>query len=281
MITRRIFLTRSAAAAAGIALSSDALSFTPEGRLKNFGFISGIIEKELKGDWKAILKKVASFGYTEFETGDYLGDAPESFLKFCNDIGLNPVAGGINFTDKDEELKKSFDLLHKLKAKYAVTYWPWYSGGPFKLEDCMKSSDRLNYLGRMCRANGLVFCWHNHNKEFVAMEKGLPFDYLMNNTDSALVKCELDIYWVAKGEADPLGILKKYKGRYMILHIKDMARGDAKDFECPGSGIIDFAPIFREADSQGIEHYMVERDNVPDGMACLRSAGEYLKNLRF
>jgi sugar phosphate isomerase/epimerase len=113
------------------------------------------------------------------------------------------------------------------------------------------------------------------------MEDGLPFDYLMNNTDADLVKCELDVYWVQRGGADPVEILKKYSGRYPILHIKDMAPGDEQDFECVGSGIVDFPSIFREADKQGIKHYFVERDKVVDGMACLKSASEYLEGLRF
>jgi len=113
------------------------------------------------------------------------------------------------------------------------------------------------------------------------METGLPFDFLMNNTDSSLVKCELDIYWAKKGGADPLEMLKKYSGRYPILHVKDMAPGSAMDFECPGNGIIDFPALFKEAEKQSIRHYMVERDNAPDGMACLRSSGEYLHNLTF
>jgi sugar phosphate isomerase/epimerase len=253
----------------------------PEKKLTSIGFISGILEKELKGDWKSVLKQVALFGYTEFETGGFLGNSAKEFLNFCKDIALRPVAGGITFNGKDEDLEKDFELLHKLKMPYAVTYWPWYTGGPFSIDDCKKSADRLNYLGNKCRENGVVFCWHNHNKEFIPMEQGLPFDFIMNNTDSNLVKCEMDIYWVKKGGSDPLEMLRKYKGRYAILHIKDMAPGDSQDFECPGSGIIDFIPVFREADLQGISHYMVERDNVTDGMACLRSAGLYLKNLTF
>ena len=113
------------------------------------------------------------------------------------------------------------------------------------------------------------------------MEQGLPFDFVMKNTDSDLVKCEMDIYWVKKGGADPLVMLKKYSGRFAILHVKDMAPGDAQDFACPGSGIIDFIPIFKEAESQEIGHYMVERDNVQDGLACLRSSAQYLKKLSF
>jgi sugar phosphate isomerase/epimerase len=281
MINRRKFLKGSVAAYAAAALAPGLFSMPQGKKLRNLGFISGIIDKELKGDWKTVLKQIASFGYTEFETGGFLGDSAEGFLAYCRDIGLMPVAGGINFNGKDEDLKKDFELLHRLKMKYAVTYWPWYTGGPFSLDDCKKSVERLNYLGNKCKENGVVFCWHNHNKEFINMEQGMPFDFIMNNTDKDHVKCELDIYWVKKGGVNPLAMLKKYQGRYAILHVKDMAPGEAQDFECPGSGIIDFVPIFREADLQGINHYMVERDNVPDGMACLRSSAQYLKRISF
>jgi sugar phosphate isomerase/epimerase len=189
--------------------------------------------------------------------------------------------GGFEFKASEEELKKSMNLLKSLKVKYAVVYWPWYTGGPFKLEDCIKSAERLNYLGKVCKENGLILCWHNHDKEFATMEAGLPFDYLMKNTDSELVKCELDLYWVKKGGADPLKVMKQYPGRFPVLHVKDMASGPMMDFECPGSGIIDFPSLFSEAEKQGIKHYFVERDNVPDGMACLKSAGEYLKRISF
>lgn len=281
MITRRKFIIGTAAAITMVALSPDAFSSQRRKKLKNFGFISGIIGKELKGDWKAVLKKAASYGYTEIETGNYLGDSAETYLAFLKETGLSLVAGGFEFKASEEELNKSLALLKSLKVKYAVVYWPWFTGGPFTLEDCRKSVERLNYLGKVCKDNGLVLCWHNHNKEFAQMETGLPFDYLMNNTDKNLVFCELDLYWVKKGGGDPLKVMKKYPGRFPILHVKDMAPGDATDFECPGSGIIDFPTLFSEAEKQGIKHYMVERDNVPDGLACLKSAGGYLKYLSF
>jgi sugar phosphate isomerase/epimerase len=281
MITRRKFISGTLAAAATTAFAFDALPFSQEKKLRNFGFISGIIDKELKGDWKSVLKEASSFGFTEIETGDYLGKSAESYLAFLKETGLSLVAGGFEFKATDDELRKSMNLLKSLKVKYAVVYWPWFTGGPFTTEDCKKSSERLNYLGKVCRDNGLVLCWHNHNKEFAAMATGLPFDYLMANTDKNLVYCELDLYWVKKGGGDPLEVLKKYPGRFPILHVKDMAPGNEMDFECPGSGIIDFPAVFREADKQGIKHYMVERDNVPDGMACLKSSAGYLRNLTF
>jgi sugar phosphate isomerase/epimerase len=281
MMNRRLFLKQTATAAILAPFAIDSFTVPARGKLKNFGFISGIIGKELQGDWKAVLRQAASFGYTEIETGGYLGESADSFLAFLKETGLNLVAGGFEFKASEDDLKKSMIQLNDLKVKYAVVYWPWYTGGPFKLEDCKKSAERLNYLGKVCKDNGLILCWHNHNQEFTPMETGLPFDYLMNNTDKNLVSCELDLYWVKKGGGDPLAVMKKYPGRFPILHVKDMAPGAAMDFECPGSGIIDFPVLFREAENQGIKHYFVERDNVPDGIACLKSAGEYLKSVNF
>lgn len=281
MISRRSFLATTTAATALLAFSPQLFAMGNNNQLKNFGFIGGIIGKELKDDWKAALKKAAEFGFTEIETGNFYGKSAKKFLNYCAEVGIKPVVGGVNFSTDKDELNKKLDLLQKMNIQQAVTYWPWKVGAPFKLEDCKTSAEILNTMGEVCKSRGINFSWHNHNNEFIPMEQGLPFDYLMENTQKDLVKCEMDIYWVAKGGADPLSVLKKYAGRIPILHVKDMAPGEAKDFECPGSGIIDFPSIFREANAQGIKHFMVERDNVPDGMACLKSSGAYLKNLTF
>jgi hypothetical protein len=58
-----------------------------------------------------------------------------------------------------------------------------------------------------------------------------------------------------------------------------MTGDDRRTFECVGSGIIDFPTILKEARGQGIEHFMLEYDNVVDGMGCLKTSGEYLKSL--
>lgn len=281
MSNRRTFLKKGAVATAGLIFANPLLSLAAKGnaRLKNFGFISGIAGEAMKADWKGTLKKAAELGFTEIEGGSNHASSPQEFLSYCKEVGIKPVLSGIDFKKTGSELQAEFDKINALNMKYAVTYWPWLGGGPFMLEDCKKSAEMLNEVGTVAKENGIKLLWHNHDKEFHAMEKGLPFDYLMENTDPDLVACELDIYWVKKGGGDPLEVLKKYKGRIPVLHVKDMAPDE--DFICPGRGIIDFATIFREAKKQSIKHYFVERDNEPDGMGCLRSSAEYLKNLRF
>jgi sugar phosphate isomerase/epimerase len=281
MNTRRKFIKTGAAATALLLGTNPLMALAGEGRskLKRFGFISGIVNDAMKADWKKTLKQASEFGFSEIEGGYNHAPSIQEFLKYCKEVGIKPVAAGIDFKLTGDELQNAFDRLNEVGVKYAVSYWPWYGGAPVKLEDCIKSVAKLNEVGAKAKANGLTFLWHNHDLEFHEMEQGLPFDYLMENTDPKLVQCELDIYWVKKGGADPLAVLKKYNGRYPALHVKDMAPDG--DFICPGSGIIDFGPIFREAKKQGIKHYFVERDNEPDGIGCLRSSAAYLSNLRF
>ena len=283
MISRRNFLQLASAGLASGFLPGTLSAVTEPGKnkLKSIGFIAGIVGKEMQQDWTGTLQKAAEFGFSEIETGSTYGEKPAGFLKICREIGIKPFAGGTSLQLLMKEPEKYFDLYNELNYKYIVIYYPWLTGGPFLLEDCKKSAGLLNELGKKAREWKLTLCWHNHDKEFIDMEEGLPFDYLMNNTEKDLVKCEMDIYWVKKGGANPLKTLEKYEGRIPILHIKDMAPGVKQDFECPGSGIIDFSSIFAEARRQGIVHYIVERDNCPDGLACLQSSGEYLKKLKF
>jgi sugar phosphate isomerase/epimerase len=272
-----------AATAAGVYATKALMACSSMGgrKLGNIGYITGILGRDLRErDWRSILTQTAEFGYTEIETGGYLGDSYRSFLDFCSSVGLKPIAGGTQFTNDMDELKRSLDNLNALEMQYAVLYWPWNSGGPFTLKDCKESAEMLNRIGEVTKATGLTLCWHNHDREFWAMEEGLPFDYLMDNTDVSLVKCQLDIYWTQKGGADPVETLKKYPGRYPMLHVKDMASGEMQDFACPGSGIIDWVDVFNESLDQGIKHYIVERDNEPDGLGCLKGSAEYLLNLR-
>ena len=86
MITRRKFITGTAAAISVALLAPESLAVQEKKKLKNFGFISGIIGKELKGDWKAVLKQAASYGFTEIETGNFMGDSAETFLAYLKNL---------------------------------------------------------------------------------------------------------------------------------------------------------------------------------------------------
>lgn len=271
------------ASAAGIMVPSHLAGISAGRRLPSFGFISGIVSNFLKEDWKGTLAAIADMGYTEMEGGWNLGDSPDVMKAYCKSIGLRPIAGGMGLVQLLDQTGTHIEKALEYGNEYLVCYWPWLDGAAsISADQCRQSADTLNKLGELCKQSGLKFCWHNHDKEFLRdTGEGLPFDLLMRNTDPELVSVEIDIYWVRKGGADPLEMLKKYPGRYSILHVKDMNDESEKDFACPGAGIIDFGPVFREACSQGVAHYIVERDGETHGIQCLEGSAQYLKNLRF
>ena len=284
MTNRRQFITTMGLASAGIAAGLPAWSTVKNaGQLQKIGFISGIVENFLEKDWKGTLEKLAQMGYTEMETGNYLGKSLSEFKAVCKSLGVDVFAGGSSMSEMLKNPEKQIAEALEMGKKYWVCYWPWLTDAKnITVDEAKTAADNLNRLGAVARKGGIKFCWHNHNWEFEKpTAEGLPFDILMENTDPSMVKMELDLYWVQKGGGNPLSCLKKYSGRYEILHVKDMDNTPEKSFACPGSGIIDFRPIFREAWNQGVRHYIVEKDGEKNGIECLRGSAEYLKNIRF
>ena len=284
MTNRRQFITKLSLATAGIASGIPAWALEKKAeRLEKIGFISGIVDNFIKEDWKGTLEKLARQGYSEMECGNYFGGSLSEFKTVCKSLGINPFAGGSSMADMQKDSNKKIAEALEMGKEYWVCYWPWLSDAKnITADEAKTAADNLNKLGDAAKKGGIKFCWHNHNWEFEKpTTEGLPFDILMKNTDPKTVKTELDLYWVVKGGGNPLECLKKYPGRYEILHVKDMDATPEKSFACPGSGIIDFRPIFREAWDQGVRHYIVEKDGEKNGIVCLKSSAEYLKNLRF
>jgi sugar phosphate isomerase/epimerase len=280
-INRRQFIRHTTMASILTAVTPPLFALNNGNKLPAIGFISGIVNNFLQEDWKGTLSTLAAIGYTEIEGGWNLGESPKEMLDFCTGIGIRPVAGGLGLQQLLENTASHIETAKQCENDYLVCYWPWLDGADnITAEQCRKSADILNQMGELCKSSGLKFCWHNHDKEFLKdTGEGLPFDLLMKWTDPSLVSVELDLYWVKKGGGEPLSVMKKYPGRYSILHLKDMNNEEEMDFACPGAGVIDFAPLLREALDQGIQHYMVERDGEVNGLNCLQNSYHYLREL--
>jgi sugar phosphate isomerase/epimerase len=145
----------------------------------------------------------------------------------------------------------------------------------------------LNQAGAMARAAGLRLGYHNHFWEFTqALEDDTPlvaYDILIAETDPRLVHFEVDLYWAWFAHRDPVQLLADVGDRIRQFHVKDMRFvNHAPTFTDPGTGVIDFARIFRAAGDPRRHEYIVERDDA--GAAALTTAAvgfEFLSSVRF
>jgi sugar phosphate isomerase/epimerase len=250
--------------------------------LKDIGII-GTIREEIEKNWKNALTQLAEIGYKYIESTAIYGGDLLAYQQFLKEIGLTHVAGGMGVSEflEDEPFAAFVQKAHDLGFKYAVTYWPWLTDAlNITLDELKETADRLNKIGARCNAEGLTFTWHNHDKEFWPIAgDNIPFDYLLANTDPELVKVEIDLYWIHKGNDEPFRYFEKYPGRFPLAHVKDMDNTEERSFACVGDGIIDFPAIFAKADLAGFKHLIVEHDRPENGMECARTSYEYLQSI--
>lgn len=80
--------------------------------------------------------------------------------------------------------------------------------------------ESLNGIQERLRAEGIQMGYHNHEHEFELRYEGQTvFDLLYENLDPAVIM-EFDSGNCIEGGANPLEVLRKYKDRKKILHLK-------------------------------------------------------------
>ena len=63
----------------------------------------------------------------------------------------------------------------------------------------------FNKAGEQIKKAGLQLCYHNHAFEFATLPDGRrELDVMLAAADPALVKLELDVFWVSVAGADPV-----------------------------------------------------------------------------
>lgn len=231
-------------------------------RAKSVGLQLYSLRDDIGGDVKGILGEVAKMGYKNLEAANYqdgeiYGMRPVTFKNTVSSLGMEMksahVGGPRDYSkEKHNEAmdwwKKAADDHAEAGATYLIK-----PSMPFlnSLDELKLWCDYYNSVGELTKARGLLFGFHNHAREFKEIEGEIMFDYMLNNTDPSLFCMELDVYWCQEGGYDPVDYLKKYKGRFPLLHIKDEA-------EIGQSGKMDFKSIFKAAYAQGMKDYFVE-----------------------
>ena len=233
------------------------------------------VREYMSKDPKAVLREVANDGYAYVEAagykdGMYYGMKPEDFKKSLEEVGLKPMSTH----QPTVTLENADQLIADAKAagfKYFVIPVP--PQGHFTRDadtgkrhmdgDLKPLADMLNTIGEKCRAQGLQLLYHNHDFEYEKNKEGIvPIDYLLEHCNPDYVNFQMDLFWVTKAGADPVAYFKKYPGRFLSWHVKDM--DEEGNFAPVGTGTIDFQRILGERETSGMKYYLVEQDRTFD-----------------
>jgi sugar phosphate isomerase/epimerase len=140
-----------------------------------------------------------------------------------------------------------------------------------------QAAEVFNRVGRRCQDAGLTFCYHNHDWEFRPTAEGaVPFERLAELTDPALVKFNMDVYWVTFAGQDVARFIATYGSRIPYVHLKDLKDGTFTEL---GNGTIDFPSVLEEFRLGAPVEWLVyeqDRTSLPTAEA-VGISGRYLR----
>ena len=280
MIPRRLFLAVAAAAVSPAA--------KPAFRAQ-VGINIYSLRYQAEKDLPATLALIRKLGFLEVEAAELYGRTPAEFLGLLKAAGLHATSFGAAYDALGKDLDAVAAQAHAIGAEYVVCSTIPHSAKHLAAKDCQPAADHLNRWGERLSSSGLRFCYHTHGTEFDPSPDGTMFDTLAKLTNPKFVNFEMDIFWIVYGHQDPVQLLRRYPGRFPLMHIKDIRTGtvlggspaDVREEESVplGTGLVDVRAALLAAQTYGVRHYYLEEEAV-DADPQIRQSLRYLAGLR-
>jgi sugar phosphate isomerase/epimerase len=252
------------------------------------------IRAPLRNDVDGTLKYVAGLGYEELETYGfdpkgigYYGLPAKVFAERLRDLKLTAISGHYDLNrfasgsmdDLTAYVDRCIEGAHALGQTYIT--WPLLDPPDRTIEKFKMVAGRLNTIGAQIKKAGLQLAYHNHDFEFVEQDGQIGYDVILKETDPALVKLQIDLYWIARGsKLSANEWFKRAPGRFVMWHVKDMHK-TSRDYTELGNGTIDFTRIWPDAALAGLKHFFVEQGGnfTHDPLRSIADSAEYVKRV--
>lgn len=299
-VSRRSFIKNSSLALAGS-------SFIP-GILKNktktfLGIQLYTVRDDMKSDPSGTLKKIAEIGYKYVEHAGYedrkfYGYTIPDFKKLLKDNGLKMESGHSFLGSKQwNNAANDFTAEWKYTIEDAAAVGMKFLISPGVDESLCQNNDDFNHYlqmfnktGELCKQAGIRFAFHNESYEFNHSIDGKEiYDLILGNTDRNLVAQEMDIGNMYEPGGRALNYLKKYPGRFILMHVKDEmkknppAKGNIYESTLLGKGILPVKQIVDYARKTGTKYFIIEQEEYQDKtpMECSKLDYETMKSWGF
>jgi sugar phosphate isomerase/epimerase len=293
-IDRRGFLGRLAMTVAAVQLGCTTGGSTAAGtvatpavaggrRLQRVGIQLYSLRDDARRDLERTLADIAAIGYRDVEmlgSMDNFGMPPARIREVLDRNGLRAPSthvGGNALDDMERQLEIAGTLGHRYIIVASLPIQ-----GQRTLDDYRRWADKLNVAGERSLRNGIHVGFHNHANDHAPIDGMVPYDVLIDRTDPAIVRHQLDTGNAAMAGRDPMEYMRKYGARYWSFHIKDVPRlGPTSDTEL-GQGVIDFRALMRSIERIDDKHLFVEQETYPGApIDSLRRDFAYISTLEF
>ncbi|MGY4536915.1 sugar phosphate isomerase/epimerase [Mucilaginibacter sp. UYNi724] len=274
--SRRSFLKTGAIAATAAAIMPKNI-FAAPGPIQRVGLQLYSVRDAMMKDPATTLKKLADMGYQHVEHANYInrkfyGWTAKEFKKRLDDLGMQMPSGHTVMTpahwdaatnDFTDVWKYNVEDAAAMGQKFVIS--PWMDDKVRHDTDLLKRTmDQFNKSGELCQKFNMKFGYHNHDFEFTTMVGDIRlFDYIMQNTDPEKVSQQLDIGNMYGRENNAAGIIEKYPGRFISMHVKDEVKsadkneGTGYESTILGKGVLPVKDVLKTAKKIGGTVYLI------------------------
>jgi sugar phosphate isomerase/epimerase len=219
------------------------------------------VREDCTRDFEATLRAVAELGYEGVEIFDLHDHDAATVRGWLDEFGLVACGRHAGLDALETRLGEFAAECAALGTDRLVLSW---IEPPASVDAARRMVERLVGIAREAAWLGLRFGFHNHDGEFRPLDGGNSFvEELLAQEDVFL---ELDLGWAWVAGVDPISLLRRARGRCPLVHVKDFAGPEGRDFRPVGEGAIDYARILPAAVDAGVEWLLVEQDRT-DGPA--------------
>ncbi|HEU0141503.1 MAG TPA: sugar phosphate isomerase/epimerase [Bryobacteraceae bacterium] len=247
------------------------------------------LRRQAQKDLPGTLAMIREMGFKELEVGGYYGRTVSEFKRMLAANGLAATSMMAGWDQLSNSTGKVAEEARTLGSGYVVCGSIPHKK-PFSADDAHRAADHFNKWGEALKSAGLQFCYHAHGFEFGASPDGTLFDTMAKRMDPKVANFQMDVFWIAFGKEDPAKLLERYAGRFPLMHLKDIRKGEAKtgnpgdvveEASVPlGTGEIDWPSVLSAARKTGVRRYYIEEEH-PDAVKQIPKTLRYLENIRF
>lgn len=258
------------------------------------------------------MKKLSEIGYKSVEISQ-VETSPENIeaiQKACKDFDMEIAAMSASLepqTKDGESLTTHYDkIVADCKAVDADLLRIGMLPIPAmaSLDKVLEFCEKVNDVTKKLKEDGITLYYHNHHVEFRKYDGKFLLDIIREK--APLLGFELDVHWIQRGGANPLEVIRDYKGKVELIHLKDyrvgelpqesvdaLFQGDASKFMDKFNNLIEFAElgtgtlplkeIIEESLSSGVRYLLVEQDDTygVDPFESLKISYEHLVELGY
>jgi sugar phosphate isomerase/epimerase len=250
-------------------------------RLTRIGLHMGMLGEEARGDATTALQMVAGLGYREVEVWTPDGatlDVPR--LRAALDRqGLTAPSRHVRMPDLFSNARRILAECRILGTRHVVCA-EVPAEQRASLDGYARIAQLLNSAGKLTGSVGIQLSLHPHREDFTARNGMVPFDFLLRNTDPGLVKLQMDPVLMTLAGRNPVSELAG--GRYVTLHVNDLADAPGQAQVTLGDGRIDLPALLAAAASRAaVQHYFVDDERTGSPWERIKADFAYLSQLEF